>query len=153
MTVLQRSVASLAASLTIASCSPHVPGIADPYKVDAHCSPRQARITGIRSVLTSTDDKRDDGSPSLAEIEGEVRSGDGAIAYWHGQPLAIPKVARGLGASDGYAHVDALAIPPATNRALYRHVYMLVDDRGTKRWIVMRAFDVQDVCVEGVKQQ
>ena len=146
------SIACLCAIVAGTGCSPNVPNIADPTSVDAHCSPRQARITGIRSVLTSTNDVLDDDRPTLVDIQNAVRSGDGAIAYWHDQRLSIPHTAEKLGESDGYARVRALAIPPALAGSTYRHVYLDVRDHGSYRWVTMQAFDVQNVCIEGHKQ-
>jgi len=134
------------------SCAPRVPGIADPLRVEAHCSPREARITGIRSILTSTNDiVLDDGSPA-SEVRAAVRSGDGAIAYWNDQLLLLPNSAKGFGESDGYARVRAAGIPPAPAGATYRHLYLYVRDRGAYRWVTLRAFDIQDICIEGHKQ-
>lgn len=145
----QRMAVATVASL-LAACAPHAPGIADPVRVDGHCSPRVARITGIRSVLTSTNDKLGSAdAPSLREIRAAVQSGDGAIAYWNDQRLALPHVSQQLGEADGYARIRAIAIPPQPLGAQYRHVYLLVRDHGRYRWVTMQAFDMQDVCVEG----
>lgn len=136
----------------VVSCAPHVPGIADPVRVDAHCSPREARITGIRSILTSTSDVLDADRPTASEVHEAVVSGDGAIAYWNDQPLLLPKTAERLGESDGYVRVRAAAIPPAPAGAAYRHLYLDVRDHAGHRWITLKAFDVQDICIEGHKQ-
>jgi len=134
----------------LSACASHAPGIADPVRVDGHCSPRVARITGIRSVLTSTNDRLvSEDEPSLDQIRLEVRSGDGAIAYWNDQRLVLARVSRRLGESDGYARVRAVAIPPAPVGSQYRHIYLLARDHGRYRWITMEAFDMQDICVEG----
>jgi len=135
---------------TLAACASHAPGIADPVRVDGHCSPRVARVTGIRSVLVSTNDKLSSAdAPSFTEIRAAVRSGDGAIAYWNDQRLALPHVSRQLGEGDGYARIRAIAIPPPPVGAQYRHVYLLARDHGRYRWATTEAFDMQDVCVEG----
>jgi hypothetical protein len=136
----------------LVSCAPHVPGIADPVRVDAHCSPREARITGIRSVLTSTNDVLVPDHPTLAQVRDAALSGDGAIAYWNDQLLLLPKSSAEFGETDGYARVRAAAIPPAPQGAAYRSLYLNVRDHGTYRWVVLQAFDVQDICIEGHKQ-
>ena len=136
----------------VLSCAPNVPGIADPVRVDAHCKPREARITGLRSILTSTNDLLDDDRPTLSQIHEAVAAGDGAIAYWNDQLLLLPKTAPQLGESDGFVRVRAAGIPPAPAGAPYRHLYLNVRDRGTYRWVTLQAFDLQDICIEGHKQ-
>jgi hypothetical protein len=136
----------------LVSCAPHVPGIADPLRVDAHCSPREARITGIRSILTSTNDVLDDDRPTRNEVREAVAAGDGAIAYWNDQLLLLPKSAARFGESDGFVRVRAAGIPPAPAGATYRHLYLDVRDHGTYRWVTLQAFDLQDICIEGHKQ-
>ncbi len=153
---MRRERSTLIAGVLLAasySCAPHVPGIADPARVDAHCSPREARITGIRSVLTSTNDIVLDDRPTENEVRTAVQSGDGALAYWNDQLLVLPKSAEQFGERDGYARVRAAGIPPAPDGATYRHLYLDVRDHGTYRWVTYKAFDIQNVCVEGHKQQ
>ncbi len=153
MSVDVRAFAAFAVLAFGAGCAPHgVPGIADPVRVEPHCSPREARITGIRSILTSVTDRLEDDRPTIAEIRAAVRSGDGAIAYWHDQRLALPNVSASLGETDGYARVEAMAVPPAPVGALYRHVYLNVRSHGAPAWVTLRAYDVQDICIEGHKQ-
>ena len=141
---------ALAAGLV--SCAPNVPGIADPVRVDAHCKPREARITGIRSILTSTNDVLDDDRPTESQVREAVSAGDGALAYWNDQLLLLPKSAPSLGESDGFVRVRAAGIPPAPAGATYRHLYLNVRDRGSYRWVTLQAFDLQDICIEGHKQ-
>lgn len=137
----------------LCACAPHAPGIADPVRVDGHCGPRQARITSIRSIMTTTTDRVIPGDhPRFAEIAALTHSGDGAIAYWHDQRLRLPQTAAQLGESGGYAHVRAVAIPPAPEGSQNRRIYFLARDRGRYRWIALDAFDLQDVCIEGQLQ-
>ncbi len=150
---MTRATLAFVATLFVA-CAPRVPGIADPTRVDAHCNPREARITSLRSVLTSTNDELLAGEhPTFAAVRAETRAGDGAIAYWNDQPLALPKTSVALGETDGFVRVRALAVAPTPSDVPSRTIYLEVRDRGAYRWIAMRAFDVQDVCVEGHKQQ
>ena len=79
-------------------------------------------------------------------------SDDGVIAYFHAQLLALPRVSQALGESDGYARVDAVAVPPVADDATSRRIFLLVRDRGQERWIAMNAYDTADVCVQGRRQ-
>ena len=132
--------------------SGRAPLLADPVRVDAHCSPREARITGIRSILTSTNDTLEDDRPTALQVRDAIGAGDGALAYWNDQLLLLPKSAARFGESDGFVRVRAAGIPPAPAGAPYRHLYLDVRDRGSYRWVTLQAFDVQDICIEGHKQ-
>jgi hypothetical protein len=78
-----------------------------------------------------------------------VGTDDAVIAYWDAQPLALPRVSGALGETDGYARLYAAAIPAAADGATSRRIYLLVRDRGARRWIALTAYDTQSVCVEG----
>ncbi len=145
-----RTTTLAVASFSIATgCAPSVPRLGSPARVQAYCGSKQARNTGIASVLSSTDDVLLDDRPTPTDVDRAVRSGDGVIAYYDGQLLSIPRVAAQLGETDGYARVDEAAIPPAPDGASVRHIYLDVRDRGRTRWIMLAAYDVQNVCVEG----
>ena len=109
-------------------------------------------MTGVASVLTSTNDRLLDDRPSEAEVRRAVRAGDGVVAHWNEQLLALPDTSAKLGEIDGYARVNAVAVPLAAAGALSRHIYLLVRDHGHERWVTLQAFDVQNVCVEGKRE-
>jgi hypothetical protein len=146
---------SVSASLVVATlsslvaCSPAVPRLGSPVRVDAYCGSREARNTGIASVLSSTDDKILDDTVNERDVRVAVRSGDGVVAHYENQLLALPRVAADLGETDGYARLNDAAIPPAPDGATVRHIYLNVRDHGRARWIMLAAYDVQNVCVEG----
>ena len=109
-------------------------------------------MTGVDSVMTSTDDTILDDRPTDADVMRAVRAGDGVVAHFNDQLLALPKSAAALGETDGFARIRAIAVSLAPVGALTRHIYLRVRDRGTERWITMNAYDVQNVCVEGKRQ-
>lgn len=141
--------AALVLSLCAAGCTSHAPPIVRPLRIAASCGTLEARTTGIFSVMSSTDDRLLDETPAQSDVEHAVARGDGAIAYWHEQLLALPRVSQALGESDGYARVDAAAIPGVPEGAVSRRIYLLVRDHGRKRWIALTAYDAQSVCQEG----
>jgi len=149
---VSRSLVSLAPLVGLAllsACAPKVPPLHSPASTEAYCGSKEARNTGIASVVSSTDDRLLDETVTDDDVRRAVRSGDGVIAHWADQPLAAPRVASALGETDGYVHMQAAAIPPAIDGAQVRHIYLYVRDHGSERWIVMNAYDVQNVCVEG----
>lgn len=144
-----------AAALMLAACSssPHAPVLRTPTRFDSACGSRQVRYTGLMSVITSTDDSVLPGAnPSDASVQAEVHAAGGAIAYWDDQRLFLPRVAAELGESDGYVRVRAAAVPTAAAEAQTRRIELLLRDRGGYRWVALRAYDVQDVCVEGRRE-
>jgi hypothetical protein len=149
-TSFPQTIVLAVAVLSIASgCAPSVPRLGSPARVDAYCGSKQARNTGIASVLSSTDDVLLDDRPTQTDVDRAVRSGDGVLAYYNEQLLSLPRVAAQLGETDGYARVAEAAIPPAPDGASVRHIYLDVSDHGHRRWIMLAAYDVQNVCVEG----
>ena len=78
-----------------------------------------------------------------------VAAAEDVIRRFGPAKATVVDVARALGETDGYARVDAAAIPPAADGAATRRIYLLVRDRGGKRWIALTAYDTQSVCVEG----
>ncbi len=109
-------------------------------------------MTGVDSVMTSTNDVILDDRPTEADVRRAVRAGDGVIVHFDDQLLELPKSAASLGESDRYARVRAIAVSLAPEGAQSRHIYLLVRDHGRERWITMAAYDVQNVCVEGKRQ-
>ncbi len=100
--------------------------------------------------MTTTNDRLvTDDHPTFAEIESLTHSGDGAIAYWNDQLLRLPDAAQQLGERGPYAHIRAVAIPPAPEGAPNRRIYFLARDHGRYRWIALDAFDLQNICIEG----
>ncbi len=132
----------------------HAPQIGDPVGVDANCGSKQARLTSVASVMASTDDKLLDFRPTETEVRRAVKIGDSVLAYYNDQVLALPRVSKELGETDGYARVRAVGISaaPAAEGTLSRRIYLLVRDRKIYRWITMNAYDVQNVCVEGKRE-
>lgn len=138
--------------LALSACAPNVPRFEHPTRVEAFCGSKEARMTSVDSVLTSTNDTILEDRPTERDVRQAVMAGDGIVAYFADLKLAIPKSAETLGETDGYARVRAAAVPPAPEGALTRHLYLLVRDHNSQRWITLLAYDVQNVCVEGKRQ-
>ena len=144
--------ACLAVGVSAVGCTSPGPRFKASTSVEAYCGSKQARLTGVASVVTSTNDVLLSERPTATTVERAVRAGDGVIVRWNDQLLALPHVSRQLGETDGYARVRAAAIPPAELSAEKRTLYLLVRDHARQRWIALEAFDVQNVCVEGKPQ-
>ncbi len=149
-----RLVLAGACALSLSACvNSHVPYIKQPIKIVAFCQNlKLARPTAIASNMTSTDDTILRDRPTFADVRRAVSSGDGAIAYWHDQLLALPRVSVLMGETDGYARVEAVAVAPYVPEKIDRPIFMLLRDHGMPRWFAMNAYDLEDVCVEGKPQ-
>lgn len=125
-----------------------------PYHIDPFCTnqAKRARPTAIANSMTSTSDRVLAERPTFAEVRRSTMAGDGAIAYWKEQLLAMPRVSVVLGEKDGYSRVRATAIAPHADGAENRRIFMLMRDHGTYRWFALDAYDLEDVCVEGKPQ-
>ena len=152
---MRRLVALGAGALAISACAPkNVPLIHQPVRMEAYCAniSKKARPTAVASSMTSTDDALLPIRPTEPDVKRATSAGDGAIAYWNEQPLALPRVSKILGETDGYARVRAAAVAPHVEGAENRRIFMLMRDHGTYRWFAMNAYDLEDVCVEGKPQ-
>lgn len=136
----------------VVACAPHVPFIRQPLRIEAFCGLKLARPTAIASALTSTDDRMLPVRPTLAQVRKITAAGDGAIAYWNEQPVALPRTSAALGERDGYVRIRAVAVAPHIEGSDRRPIYLDVRDHGIYRWIQMNAFDLEDVCIEGKPQ-
>lgn len=137
--------------ILLASCAPNAARIRTPKSFDYFCGgSKQVNLSGMQSVLTSTDDRVSDEHPSAARILSVVRRQGGAIAYWDDQVVKLPRLSVAFGETDGFLHVRKIAVPtPLVDELQHRMIYVNARDHGVYRWIGMQAFDVQDVCVEG----
>jgi len=153
--VVRSLVAALAALVVTGCAGSSAPLIAPPVKIDSFCtgSNMAPRATALASIMTSTDDKPLAQRPDFAAIQRQMRTSSGAIGHWNDQLLALPNTSKALGERDGFARVEALAVPAAAPGAANRVVYFLFrDDHGASRWVALTAFDVQNVCIAGHPQ-
>ena len=148
---MTRALVALAA-LVLSACAPHVPRITAPASVNAYCPEKQQPLrTAIESIVSTTEDAPDSVPvPSGARLRAELSGSGGAIAHWPAQKLLLPKTAAALGSSDDYVTLRTAAITNELSAdGTWRRVYLQLDDRGVDVWRAFRAFDVQNVCVDG----
>jgi hypothetical protein len=130
--------------------SKNAPPLVNPAHVFAVCGTKQARITAILSVITSTDDiVHPEDAQTDASVRDLIKKTGGVIGYWNDQLLLLPKTAHALGESDDYARVTAAAVTAVPEGLSKHRIYLKVRDRGTPRWIALDAYDVQNPCIEG----
>ena len=147
------------ALLTVsAACSPDVPRLHLPIRTEANCESKSVKQTAIESIVASIDDTVRGGRyPGDAVLRTAIKNGGGVFAYWQSQPLRAPDTAKALGLS-GDLDLKRAVI---TNQVLgsdqdrvgpYRLVWLtFATPKGEVR-VLERAYDVQNVCIEGRRQ-
>lgn len=136
------------------ACASHAPRLQIPVKVEADCESRAVRQTAIDSIVTSTDDTIRPGVyPGDAAMRKAIRQGGGAIAYWPKQPLRLPRTAKALGVDGDYVDLVRAAmtnaVDPKTNS---RQLWLTFKTPSGEKTVLERAYDVQNVCIEGTRQ-
>ena len=137
----------------VTGCAPHAPRIELPARVTADCESRSVKQTAIGSVVASTDDVIRAGTyPGDAAMRKQIRDGGGAIAYWPGQPLRLPNTAKALGVDGDYLTLTQVALTNTVDPGGWRAVWLTFKTPSGERTVLERAYDVQNVCIEGTRQ-
>ena len=120
----------------------------------ADCESRSVKQTAIDSIVASTDDAIRPGTyPGDAAMLARIRSGGGAIAYWPAQPLRLPQTAKALGVQGDYLTLTRASMTNDVDAAGgWRPVWLTFATPSGERTVLERAFDVQNVCIEGTRQ-
>ena len=141
----------LAVALVLAGCASSRPQMTLPDRTDSFCSDKEPRGSAIDSILSSVGDRIETGVafPSAAELRTDVKQNSGIIAHWKSQPLYMPATAQALGVSGDYIDVTDVVIDNQLSGAQSRLIYVTVSTPTGPKNIVLRAYDVQNACVEG----
>jgi predicted small lipoprotein YifL len=148
---MKRLVAGVA--LLLVACGTKPPLLLPPDRVDSFCSEKEPRGTAIASILASATDAlvRDVAYPGDAMLRTDVKQNTGIIGHWDAQPLYLPKVAAAIGVDGDYLDVKTIVIDNQISGTDSRLIYVTVSTpRGPKN-LVLRAYDIQNVCVEGTR--
>jgi hypothetical protein len=152
--VNSRSVIPLVLLVAVSACASHGPRLQIPDKVEADCESRSVRQTAIESIVASTDDQVRPGTyPGEAAMRKAIRNSGGAIAHWTHQPLRLPNTAKTLGVDGDYLDLVGASltnsVDPKTNS---RPVWLTFKTPTGEKTVLERAYDTQNVCIEGTRQ-
>jgi hypothetical protein len=137
------------AVLALAGCVSSEPSVKLPVKMVANCENRAVKQTAIESIVASSDDAVQPAVyPGDAVLHAIIRRRGGVFAFWPGQPLDLPKTARALGVSGPYVTMTRVVITNEID-AGSRPIWLTISTPQGDRTVLERAFDVQDVCIEG----
>ena len=144
------------ALLVLAACTPpSVPRLQLPYRTEANCESRSVKQTAIDSIVASTDDTVRPGTyPGDAALRKAVKSGGGVFAYWRAQPFPAPDTAKALGVTGDLILKRAVItnqVQPSP-KAPYRAVWLTFATPKGDAVVLERAYDVQNVCIEGRRE-
>ena len=148
----------LALVAAAAACSSSVPRLHLPIRTEANCESKSVKQTAIESIVASTDDTVRAGRyPGDAVERNAIKNGGGVIAYWEAQTVRAPDTAKALGVS-GDPELKRVVI---TNDVLgsekdrvgqYRLIWLTFATPKGDVTVLERAYDVQNVCIEGRRQ-
>jgi len=139
------------AAFLLAGCASKTPLLQPPDRVESFCSEKEPRGTAIASVLGSVSDRIETSVvyPGDAMLRTDVKQNSGVIGHWKSQPLYMPTTAQALGVSGNYVDVTDVVIDNQLSGEQSRLIYVTVTTPQGPKNIVLRAFDIQNVCVEG----
>jgi hypothetical protein len=138
--------------LLLGGCGPHAPELLPPDRTESFCIDKEPRGTAVASILSSVADRPlTNRYPGDAAVRTDVKKYGGIIGHWKSQPLYLPATAAMLGVTGDYIDVREVAIDNQLEDAESRVIYVTVAAPKGPAQLVLRAYDVQNVCVEGTR--
>lgn len=136
----------------LAGCSA-APALQPPDRVESFCSEKEPRGTAIASILSSVSDRIETSVPYPGEamLRTDVKQNSGVIGHWKSQPLYMPSTAGALGIAGNYIDVTDVVIDNQLSGNESRLIYVTVATPQGPKNLVLRAYDTQNVCVEGTR--
>jgi hypothetical protein len=140
------------AAFLVTGCT-SAPLLQPPDRVESFCSEKEPRGTAIASILGSVADRIETSVayPGDEMLRTDVKQNSGIIGHWKSQPLYMPATAQALGVSGNYIDVTDVVIDNQLSGTESRLIYLTVTTPQGPKNIVLRAFDTQNVCVEGTR--
>jgi hypothetical protein len=137
----------------VAGCTSNAPPLKPPDRIESFCTEKTPRGTAIASILSSVSDRIENSVayPGDAMLRTDVKTNGGIIGHWKSQPLYMPSTAQALGVSGNYIDVKDVVIDNQLSGNESRLIYLTVDTPKGLKNLVLRAYDTQNVCVEGTR--
>jgi hypothetical protein len=128
------------AACLLAGCASQAPLLQPPDRVESFCSEKEPRGTAIETSVAY---------PGDAMLRTDIKQNSGVIGHWKSQPLYMPMTAQVLGIPGNYLDVTDVVIDNQLSGVQSRLIYVTVTTPQGPKNLVLRAFDTQNVCVEG----
>jgi hypothetical protein len=149
----RRALGGLLALLVLAGCTSSAPRIHLPSRTEANCESRNVKKTAIDAIVASTDDTvRAVRYPGDAALRADVKRNGGVFAYWTDQPFRAPDTAKALGVSGDLSLARAVISNQLQPGLQYRPVWLTFASPKGDVTVLERAYDVQNVCIEGRRE-
>jgi hypothetical protein len=148
----------LAALLLLSACGSNGPRMQLPARTEANCESKSVKQTAIESIVASVDDTVRPGVyPGDAKLRTAIKSGGGVFAYWNAQPFRAADTAKALGVSGDLdlrraVITNELQGDPKDRLGQYRPVWLTFETPSGEKTVLERAYDTQNVCVEGRRE-
>ena len=139
-----------------ACTSSSAPRLHLPIRTEANCESKSVKQTAIDSIVASVDDTVRPGTyPGDAALRTRIKHGGGVFAYWKDQPFRAADTAKALGIT-GDPELKRAVITNDVDRTdpdkPYRPVWLTFATPKGDATVLERAYDVQNVCIEGRRQ-
>ncbi len=139
------------ALLALAACVSSAPRLRIPDRVQADCENRAVKQTAIDAIVASTDDRVRPGTyPGDAVLHATIKRIGGAFAYWNAQPYRAPGTAKALGLGGDILTLKRAVVTNAVDAADHsRPIWLTFATPKGELTVYERAYDTQNVCIEG----
>ena len=150
--------AVFAVSWLLVACSPAAPRLQLPIRTEASCESRSVKQTAINAIVASVDDTIRPGSyPGDGVLRKAIKNGGGTFAFWRDQKLRVPDTAKALGIDGDPTLVRAVITnvvqtDPQHPDEPFRAVWLTLATPKGDVTVLERAYDVQNVCIEGRRE-
>ena len=154
---MRAAILACAAIAALAGCVSHEPRLRLPEKTQANCESRSVKQTAIESIVASLDDTpQSEPYPGDAREHAIITSVGGTFAEWTnggGQKLRLPKTAKAFGVDGDYVMLQRAIITNEINAAEHaRPVWLTFATPAGPKTVREKAYDIQDVCIEGRRE-
>ena len=154
----RRFAVALLSVLALGACGSSAPRLKLPNRTEANCESKSVKQTAVDSIVASVDDTVRPGRyPGDARFRAAIKRGGGVFAYWDAQPFHAPDTAKTLGV-DGDLDLRRAVISnelqgdPKVRLGQYRPDWLTFATPGGEKTVLERAYDTQNVCVEGRRE-
>jgi hypothetical protein len=137
----------------LAGCGSQPPPLVAPDRIESFCGGSTPSGAQITAILSSVSDRIESSTayPGDAEVLADVKDNGGAIGTWASQPLYMPATAQALGIAGSYIDVTSVAIDNLLAGTESRLIYVTVSTPNGSKGLVLRAYDISNICVVGTQ--
>lgn len=136
------------AACVLVGCGTQAPPLLAPDRIESFCPGSPPAGAEITAILSSVADRIEPSTayPGDAAVRLDVKQNGGVVGHWASQPLYMPATAHELGVPGTYIDVTDVAIDNLLAGTESRLIYVTVTTPGGPKGIVLRAYDMTNVC-------